>query len=163
MVFCYLYELFWEMHLLFWEFQFWSEKCIKATEKNCNLKQEVEKTQKSAEAGCLKLLSLPNFFFLQWYSTVVCIFFTSIFTSSFICSQAQSTHLTHQTKLWHCCHKNKLLEESMTFVHRSHREGKATQCKHSQSHSHICIVTDKQPLEKQWRLAPCQTCHDENI
>ncbi len=28
-----------------------------------NLKQEVEKTQKSAEAGCLKLLSLPNFFF----------------------------------------------------------------------------------------------------
>ncbi len=35
MVFCYLYELFWEMHLLFWEFQFWSEKCIKATEKNC--------------------------------------------------------------------------------------------------------------------------------
>ncbi len=30
-----------------------------------NLKQEVEKTQKSAEAGCLKILSLPNFFFLQ--------------------------------------------------------------------------------------------------
>ncbi len=27
-----------------------------------NLKQEVEKTQKSAEAGCLKILSLPNFF-----------------------------------------------------------------------------------------------------
>ncbi len=35
MVFRYLYELFWEMHLLFWEFQFWSEKCTKATEKNC--------------------------------------------------------------------------------------------------------------------------------
>ncbi len=32
-----------------------------------NLKQEVEKTQKSAEAGYLKILSLPNFFlFLQW-------------------------------------------------------------------------------------------------
>ncbi len=28
-----------------------------------NLKQEVEKTQKSAEAGCLKILSSPNFFF----------------------------------------------------------------------------------------------------
>ncbi len=27
-----------------------------------NLKQVVEKTQKSAEAGCLKLLSLPNLF-----------------------------------------------------------------------------------------------------
>ena len=36
MVFCYLYELFWEMHLLFCKFQFWSEKCTKATEKNCN-------------------------------------------------------------------------------------------------------------------------------
>ncbi len=30
-----------------------------------NLKQEVEKTKKSAEAGCLKILSLPNFFILQ--------------------------------------------------------------------------------------------------
>ncbi len=29
-----------------------------------NLKQEVEKTQKSAEAGCLKLLSWLNFFYL---------------------------------------------------------------------------------------------------
>ncbi len=28
-----------------------------------SLKQEVEKTQKSAEAGWLKILSLPNFFF----------------------------------------------------------------------------------------------------
>ncbi len=28
-----------------------------------NLKQEVEKTQKSAEAGWLKILSLPNLFF----------------------------------------------------------------------------------------------------
>ncbi len=28
-----------------------------------NLKQEVEKTQKSAEAGCFKILSLPNFFY----------------------------------------------------------------------------------------------------
>ena len=35
MVFCYLYELFWEMHLLFCKSQFWSEKCTKATEKNC--------------------------------------------------------------------------------------------------------------------------------
>ncbi len=30
-----------------------------------NLKQQVEKAQKSAEAGCLKLLILLNFFFLQ--------------------------------------------------------------------------------------------------
>ncbi len=30
-----------------------------------NLKQEVEKTQKSAEDGCLKILNLPTFFFLQ--------------------------------------------------------------------------------------------------
>ncbi len=28
-----------------------------------NLKQEVEKTQKSVEAGCLNILSLPNFFY----------------------------------------------------------------------------------------------------
>ncbi len=39
-----------------------------------NLKQEVEKTQKSAEAGCLKILSLPFkkfnlFFFLQCTGT----------------------------------------------------------------------------------------------
>ncbi len=36
-----------------------------------NLKQEVEKTQKSAESGCLKILSLPNFFFF-FYSVVEC-------------------------------------------------------------------------------------------
>ncbi len=34
-----------------------------------NLKQEVEKTQKSAEAGCLKILSLPNFFFFYSVGT----------------------------------------------------------------------------------------------
>ncbi len=42
-----------------------------------NLKQEVEKTQKSAEAGCLKILSLPNFFFffysvVNWWVFVKC-------------------------------------------------------------------------------------------
>ena len=37
MVFCYLNALFWEMHLLFCKFQFWSEKCTKTTEKNCNV------------------------------------------------------------------------------------------------------------------------------
>ncbi len=38
MVFCYLYELFWEMHLLFCKCQGWFERCTKATEKNCNIK-----------------------------------------------------------------------------------------------------------------------------
>ncbi len=38
-----------------------------------NLKQEVEKTQKSAEAGCFKILSLPNFFFLQCSYLLACI------------------------------------------------------------------------------------------
>jgi hypothetical protein len=36
MVFCNLYELFWEPHLLFCKFQSWSEKCTTATEKNGN-------------------------------------------------------------------------------------------------------------------------------
>ncbi len=36
-----------------------------------NLKQEVEKTQKSAEAGCLKILSLPNFFFFTVHALPV--------------------------------------------------------------------------------------------
>jgi len=31
MVFCYLYELFWEMHLLFCKCWRWFEKCTKAT------------------------------------------------------------------------------------------------------------------------------------
>ena len=39
MVFCYLYELFWEMHLLFCKFQFWPEKCNNATEKNCKIRK----------------------------------------------------------------------------------------------------------------------------
>ncbi len=35
-----------------------------------NLKQEVEKPQKSAETGCLKLLGLPSFFFFFFFPSV---------------------------------------------------------------------------------------------
>ncbi len=52
-----------------------------------NLKQQVEKTHKSAEAGCLQLLSLLNFFFVcflqyctSWEENLMLIFLVSVYS-----------------------------------------------------------------------------------
>lgn len=54
-VFCYLSELFWQMHSLLSKFQLWAEKLTKVPEKNCKLK--VQQGSKEAARPHLQQIS----------------------------------------------------------------------------------------------------------